>query len=25
YTLDYPQPLPDSGPSILSPLAHIKR
>ena len=25
YTLDYPQPLPNSGPSILSPLAHIKR
>lgn len=25
YTLDYPQPLPDSGPSILSPTAHIKR
>ncbi|UMX66477.1 hypothetical protein MJ560_21260 [Klebsiella pneumoniae] len=25
YTLDYTQPLPDSGPSILSPLAHIKR
>ncbi|PAT23261.1 L-aspartate oxidase, partial [Klebsiella quasipneumoniae] len=25
YTLDYPQSLPNSGPSILSPLAHIKR
>jgi len=25
YTLDYPQPLPNSGPSILSPQAHIKR
>jgi L-aspartate oxidase len=25
YTLDYPEQLPDSGPSILSPLAHIKR
>ena len=25
YTLDYPEQLPDSGPSVLSPLAHIKR
>ena len=25
YTLDYPEQLADSGPSILSPLAHIKR
>ncbi|SVM49055.1 L-aspartate oxidase [Klebsiella pneumoniae] len=25
YTLDYPEQLPDSGPSVLSPLAYIKR
>ena len=25
YTLDYPEQLPTSGPSVLSPLVHIKR
>lgn len=25
YTLDYPEPLANSGPSVLSPLAHINR
>lgn len=25
YTLDYPDTLENSGPSVLSPLAHIKR